>query len=278
MFESQYYCLVAGLKELTLDAENKGFEPKSIINEILDELSPRDAKGVKLLYTYYDCENLAAARAGRQRHNPLGNLDREQIEAELEEPSLTPPSIAKVIRAFASSESQEAEDIDITTSFERALFEAYYRECASSSSRFLKEWSEIDRNLRNISAAITARLTDTAIDQVVVGEGEIADSLRRSSAADFGLRGELPYIDTLITAINDEPNIVEKEHKIDNIRWAEVEEASTFDYFTISAVMAYLVKLNIVARWAELDPTRGREMLKRLMQELSANDKINNKI
>ena len=33
-----------------------------------------------------------------------------------------------------------------------------------------------------------------------VGGGEIAEQLSRSSAADFGLRGELPYIDAVIAA------------------------------------------------------------------------------
>ncbi len=275
MFESQYYCLVAGLRELTLESENKGFEPKLIIEEILGEVSARDAKVVKLLYTYYDCENLSSARAGRERHNLLGNLTREQIEEELKEPTLTPKAIANVLRAYASSESEESEDIDTSLTFERALFEAYYSECANSSSRFVREWSQTDRNVRNVAAALSARIASLPLDEVVVGGGDIADSLRRSSAADFGLRGELPYIDALIAAVSDEPNIVEKEHKIDNIRWAEVEESSSFDYFNISAVMAYLVKLNIVARWAGLDPQKGRQMLEKLMEELSAKDKIN---
>ncbi len=275
MFESEYYCLVAGLRELTLDAENKGFDPQAILGEILEEVSKRDAKAIKLLYTYYDCENLSAARAGRLRHNPLGNLSREQIEEELVNPVLTPAPIASVIRAFLSRESEEAEDIDTSLSFERVLFEAYYTLCATSSSRFIREWSQTDRSLRNIAAAIGARAMGLPIEEVVVGDGDIAESLRRSSAADFGLRGELPYIDAVIAAVSDEQNIVEKEHKIDNIRWAEVEEACTFDYFNISAILAYLVKLNIVARWSALDAAKGRAMLERLMAELSAKDKIN---
>lgn len=275
MFESEYYCLVAGLKELTLEAENKGLDPRSVIEEIKDGVSGRDVKAIELLYTYYDCENLAAARAGRLRHNPLGNLSREEVEAELQDPHLTPRAIANVIKAFASSEAEEAEEIDTTTSFEKALFEAYYTECEGSSSRFMRVWSQTDRTLRNIAAAIGARVVGLSVDDVVVGGGDIAEALRRSSAADFGLRGELPYIDAVITAVSDEPNIVEKEHKIDNIRWAEVEEVSTFDYFNISAVLAYLVKLNIVARWAELDVAKGRAMLEKLMAELSAKDKIN---
>ncbi|MFI3280638.1 MAG: DUF2764 family protein [Rikenellaceae bacterium] len=272
MFESEYYCLVAGLKELTLESDNKGIDPKAIIEEVISEVSARDAKAVKLLYSYYDCENLAAARAGRQRHNPLGLLSREEIETELIEPAYSPSKVASVLRAYASGRSDEQE---ATKSFERALFGAYYSECAKSSSRFIREWSQTDRNLRNIAAAISARAASIAIDEVVVGDGDIAESLRHSSAADFGLRGELPYIDAVITAIIDEPNIVEKEHKIDQIRWSEVDEASAFDYFNINTVMSYLVKLNIVARWSTLDATKGREMLDRLMRELSAKDKIN---
>lgn len=272
MFESEYYSLVAGLKELTLESENKGFDAKAIIGEVIENISASDAKAVSLLYTYYDCENIAAARAGRSRHNPLGNLNHEEIEDELKEPTKLPSAIAAVIKAFSSKDSKESEN---SISFERAIFEAYYTECASSSSRFIKEWSETDRNLRNIAAAISARGIDIPVDQVIVGGGNIADSLRRSSAADFGLRGELPYIDAVITAVNDVANLVEKEHKIDQLRWAEVEGATEFDYFNISKVMAYLVKVNIIARWSELNPEKGREMLNKLMNELSAKDKIN---
>lgn len=273
MFGSDYYCLVAGLKEFTLESENKGFDAKAIIAEILEEISASDAKAVRLLYTYYDCENLSSARAMRQNHNILGNLSREEIEAELSEPQLLPKRIAAVVSAFASTEYKD-DQVDTSVSFEKALFEAYFAECAASKSPFIRRWSETDRNLRNVAAAISARLADIPVEECIVGGGDIAEQLSRSSAADFGLRGELPYIDAVITAVSDEQNIVEKEHKIDNIRWAEVEEASTFDYFNLNAILAYLVKINIVARWSLLDEARGREMLNRLMAELSAKDKI----
>lgn len=72
MFGSDYYCLVAGLREYALDADTKGFDARAIVAEILDGVSARDAKQVRLLYGYYDCENLAALRAGRAAHNPWG--------------------------------------------------------------------------------------------------------------------------------------------------------------------------------------------------------------
>lgn len=274
MFDKNYYCLVAGLREYTLDADTKGFDAKEIVGEIFEELSSGDAALVSLLYGYYDCENLIALRAGRAAYNPLGNLSREELESELKRPTLLPESVACVIRAYNEPESEWAEGLDMTQSFDKALLTAYYAECAASKSRFLREWAEFDRTLRNVAAAAVARTLDRTIDSVTVGGGDVVEQLHRSSAADFGLRGELAYIDAVIAAVNDEQNIVEKEHKIDLVRWEYAGELASFDYFNINAVLSYLVKINIVARWSILDVKRGREMLERLMAELDGKELV----
>ena len=90
MFENNYYTLVAGLREYTLDSDTKGFDAREIISEILDELSKSDADAVRLLYGYYDCENIIALRAGRAAYTPLGNLSREELAEELESPKHLP--------------------------------------------------------------------------------------------------------------------------------------------------------------------------------------------
>lgn len=268
MFLRDYYCLVAGLKEYSLDGETKGFDAREIVEEILSELSSEDKQQVKLLYGYYDCENLAALRAGRTAHNPLGNFSQEELQGEMKHPEHLPLPIARVVKAFLDPEGEEAEEINPNQRFEKALFKAYYEMCQKKGCRFLKAWAEFDRTLRNVTAAVTARQVNRAIEEVTVGEDDLTEQMRRSSAADFGLRGELPYIDAVITAVNDEQNLLEKEHKIDVIRWNEASELSTFDYFDVNAVMAYLTKINIVARWTRLDAVKGREMFSRLMSEL----------
>lgn len=278
-----YYCLVAGLREYTLDADTKGFDPREIISEIEEELSGADLKAVRLLYGYYDCENIIALRASREAYNPLGNLSREELAAELEEPKRLPSRMARVIKAYAAAaeadadaeENEWAKGVNLEQSFERSLLEAYYEECALSGSRFLREWASFDRTLRNISAVAVARSTGRAAASVTVGKGDIVEQLQRSSAADFGLRGELLYIDAVIAAVNDEQNIVEKEHKIDLIRWEQAVDLAARDYFDINAILSYLVRVNIVARWALLDPKRGREMLARIMAELDGKELVN---
>ncbi|MDO5496711.1 MAG: DUF2764 family protein [Alistipes sp.] len=275
MFDKNYYCLVAGLREYSLDSDVKGFDAKEIISEIVEELSKSDAEAVRLMYGYYDCENIIALRAGRSAFNPLGNISQEDLEQELSSPKLLPGRVAAVVRAYADQEGEDAESVDFSRSFENSLYAAYYEECSHSKSRFIRAWSEFDRTLRNVSAAVVARATSRPIESVVVGGGDVVEQLQRSSAADFGLRGELSYIDAVIAAVNDEQNLVEKEHKLDMVRWEQAGELAGFDYFNINAILSYLAKINIVARWSLLDPKRGREMFERIMAELDGKELIN---
>ena len=277
MFSTEYYYLVAGLREWTLESDTKGFNVREIVDEILAELTKRDREAVSLLYAYYDCENIIAYRAKRERHNELGNLSREQVAqmfAERDYSSLS-ANVAKVVKYFNASDDEERdEDNVINDTFEHALFEAYYRDLAESKCSFLKAWGEFDRNLRNISAALAAREAGRAVADVVVGGGEVVEQLKSSSAADFGLRGELQYIDAVISAVSDEKNIVEKERKIDKVREEQAWEIASFDFFNINFILSYLVRVNIIARWMLLLPEAGREMLNRLMRDLDAKELV----
>lgn len=273
MFSTEYYCLVASLREWTLDSDTKGFDVREILDEILGELTEKDAKAVRLLYAYYDCENVIAMRNNRNRHNDLGNLTVEELKDVLENRNyaLLPQNVAAVVKLYNEADDEERdEDAMVDDSFEHAIFEAYYKDLAASKSKFLNKWGEFDRTLRNISAAVAAREAGRSIKDVTVGGGEIVAQLAQSSAADFGLRGELQYIDAVISAITDETNIVEKERKIDAVRWAEAEDIAVYDYFNINYILSYLVKVNIVARWTLLSPEVGREMLDKLIASLDA--------
>lgn len=274
MSGKNYYALVAGLREYALDAENKGFDIEELRAEIMEGITSSDAQKVRLLYDCYDCENLANLHRGSSAFNTLGNMTREEAEAELTHPAKMPERIAKVLRAYADPEGEDAEDVDTAARFEKSLFEAYYEECAHSGSDFLKEWSEFDRTLRNILAATVARSEQRSVEEVIVGKGDAAEQMRRSSAADFGLKGEFEFVDAVITAVNDEQNLLEKERKIDNVRWAQAEELAAFSYFDIDAILSYMVRVNMVARWTVLDARRGREMFDRLLVSLDGKAKV----
>ena len=275
MFAKSYYALVAGFKEYALDGEMKGFDIEAILSEVFEVISSKDKKTVELLYAYYDCENLISRYNGSSTYNALGRLSSEEVEEELHNPTRLIAPLAKVVRDYTSTENEADEELDLSQSFAKALMTAYYKACAASGSRLLREWSATDRTIRNIVAATLARRQGVAAEGVVVGEDAVAKALSRSSAADFGLRTEVPFVEQLVAAVVDEHNMVEKERKIDNIRWAELSELSAFDYFDLNAIIAYLVKANMVARWAALDAKVGREMFDRLVSELNAKELVN---
>lgn len=276
-----YYCLVAGLREYTLDGDTKGFDAREVIDEIAAELSSEDSRALRGWMLFHDVCNLVNLRSGREGFSTLGNFSREELAEQAQEPAQLPRELAEVIELFAEVERGEvdADDprlvrIDTTRSFASQIYAAYYRYCAKSRCRFVREWSEADRNLRNITAALTAREKGLTVADYMVGGGEVVQQLSRSSAADFGLKGEFGYIDALIGALGENENLLDKEHRIDMIRWSLSEELATFDYFNIGFLLSYIVRLGLVHRWARLDEQRGKEMFRKLVDSLGATDRI----
>lgn len=274
MFERNYYSLVAGLKEYALEADNKGFDAREIIETIRCELSSGDRRTLELFYGSYDVANLIGLRSGKTNFSPLGNFSREELEQALEGKFRLPSYLADVVAAYADPEGEEAERMDMTRPFERNLYESYYRACAASKCRFLREWSDFDRTLRNVCAAYSARRSGVAPETVVVGHDDITDSLSRSSASDFGLKGELEYLDDVVAAVSDERNLLEKERKIDRIRWRMSDELAISNYFDMAAILSYLVKVNLAERWFSLDEATGRRLYDKLLTTLSGSELI----
>lgn len=265
----KYYALVAGLREYSLDADNKGFDAPAIVAGVREELSAADRKTLDLFYTYYDIQNIINLLAGRAQFSELGTFSRGELEQEVKTPSCLPKYIGDILAAYASPEDPEYDGVDRTKAIEKALYTAYYLECAKSKNKFIREWYGFDRNLRNVSAAYAARRLGHPVADGIVGEGYVADTIRRSSAADFGLKGELEYIDRVMAAVGEEGNLIDKERMIDLLRWEMADELTTFDYFDLDAVLGYLARVNIVHRWATLDPRHGREMFQRLMASMA---------
>lgn len=270
MFEKNYYCLVSGLKEYVLDADHKGFDARTVIEEVRDGLSCRDRRWLEMFYFFYDIENIIRLRNGRRTFSPLGNFTPEELAEQIKKPSRLPAYVVRILTAYDDTQQAAADDVDTSVPFDNALYAAYYEELSRSKCRFLREWGTFDRNLRNLIAAFAARSRDLPIAGAVVGGGDVVYALTRSAASDFGLRGELGYIDQVMQAVLEDGNLLEKEYKIDLIRWNMADELTVFDYFNLDGILGYLVKINLVQRWAVLEERRGREMFRRLVDSLGS--------
>lgn len=271
---TNYYTLVAGLREFAMDSEKKGFDACDIILEIRPQLTKKDQQYMHLFYYIYDIENIINIMAGRAQYSVLGYYSKEELVEMIKNPSELPGFMGRIVAAYQDPENPEYDWMDPEVPFARALFESYYAECARSGNRYIRQWYEFDRNLRNAIAAYGARKASLPVREQLVGEGYVVDMLSRSSAADFGLRGELDYMDSLIDALSEEENLLEKERRIDSIRWKESDDLTPFDYFDMNAILGYLTKINIVNRWVSLDEAYGRQMFDKLMASLDGKELI----
>ena len=79
--------------------------------------------------------------------------------------------------------------------------------------------------------------------------------------------GEFPEAARL-DAILSTQDLLSREKGLDALMWEKISEISTFNYFDIHAILAYLAKLHIISRWFELDEETGRELFGKLVNEV----------
>lgn len=171
---------------------------------------------------------------------------------------------------------------------ERELFLSFYRACGAFSGNylpwgdavlpeFLRRWAEYDRTVRNIVAAYKGRQLGLAPElkagMIVESEPELRDAYINGQAQDFGMKDRFPYTEELLQVLETE-DFVERERKMDALRVQMADDLAEHDYFGVGRVMDYLIRLNILHRWAALDAQRGREDFRELVSNLTDADRI----
>ena len=92
----------------------------------------------------------------------------------------------------------------------------------------MASWFAFNLTMNNILVALTARKFKMDIAPLIVGDTEVCEALRTSGARDFGLTGEVDFLDQLVK-ISETEELVEREKKIEQLRWNWMEEASFFN-------------------------------------------------
>lgn len=281
--KNQYYCLVASLPELRIDTPSGSVDFAELRSQITEAISPDDAKTLATLYGFYDVSNLVNTIMGNDMpHNKLGTLSKEQIQNEIEAPeiddipfqSLLDQSIAAILDRY-KQRAEDSDDLEPVNQeqLENQLWNSFYNAAAKSISPFVRTWCNTDRSLRNIIAAQKARTFGIDPAGVIVGYGPIEEQIKTSAAADFGLRGDFDYYEQL-AAVIDTNDMIEREHKMDALRWRITSELTDQNYFDIDFLAAYLVKLNIIERWTALDKTVGAQRFKAIVDSFTADVKL----
>ena len=134
---------------------------------------------------------------------------------------------------------------------ENTLGAEFYAKAAESKNRFIREYFDFDGRLRNLKVQYLAKRLGKQGDSYLV---ELPD-------ADF--EEEKQILDILADA-----DFVQRERRMDELKWEKASDIARLDYFNMNAILAFMVKAKTVQRWAELDPTKGQEMFKKLVNEI----------
>ena len=134
---------------------------------------------------------------------------------------------------------------------ENTLGADFYAKAAESKNRFIREYFDFDGRLRNLKVNYLAeRLGKNGEDFMV----ELPE-------ADFEEEKQ-------IQEILADADFVQREQKMDELKWEKASDIARMDYFNMNAILAFLVKAKTVQRWVELDPDKGTEMFHKLVKEI----------
>lgn len=150
---------------------------------------------------------------------------------------------------------------------EDKLAQYYYDWAEYSSMGFLREWFRLNKNIRNILAVYTCRRLGWDASKYIVGDGYIEQQLLTSTAKDFGLSDELPYLGEVLR-IAEEKDIARRERLIDLVKWNWMDEWTFVRVFDLDNVLCYFLRLQILERWTKLDEKTGEETFRKIVYDL----------
>ncbi len=263
MFERNYYYLVAGLPDILIDQKKLSFSIADFREDMEYHLHPDDYRLVEMLHLPADNNNLLnlLMKSGGE-FDDSGKYSQEELEEEIREPGAAPGYMQRFITAY-KSETSVFEGL----SWEDQLTWLYYDHVRGCSNKFLRDWFEFDLNIRNIVAGINVRKHKLKGKKYLIGDNYIVQAVRKSTLKDFGLANDFEYMEKLIS-VQDNDNLLEREKAMDIMRWDFLDEANTFNYFTVEVLLAYVIKLQMVQRWLDMDQETGQELFRKLLDQL----------
>ena len=266
---SAYYYLVAGLPDISLEDGKLSYTISDFRAESYGDLSAKDQALIDLFYLKYDHADLLSLLKDKdavtQGKGNFSSEDLLQLIASVKEgekpdakfPSYLYDFIAQYL-ALPADELYKAENL---------LASAYYAYAMKSKNPFIASWFEFNLNINNILAAFAARKYKMNVAEVIVGDTDVCEMLRTSNARDFGLSETLDYFEPLQRLVETD-DLVEREKKVDQLKWKRLEDASFFHYFTVERLFVFLLQLEMIERWVLLDKEKGSELFRQMIQNL----------
>lgn len=267
---SKYYYLIAGLPELALEDNKLYCSIADFKREYYPFLSKQDRQLLDLFYLQFDNANVLKLLKDRDaaidtrglysKNELLEEISLMKGGAEVNECGL--PSYLAV---FLSNYFKDSFDTSVL--WDDRLVGLYYAYALKCKNRFMTDWFDFNLTVNNVLVALTARKYKMDVASQIVGDTSVCEALRTSNARDFGLSASIDYWEQLVKA-GETDELVEREKRIDQLRWNWLEEHSVFQYFTIERIIVFFQQLSIIERWMPLDKDRGNQMFRSIIAAL----------
>ena len=153
-----------------------------------------------------------------------------------------------------------------------ALDTAYYQKASRSSSRFVRLYSKLDLQIRNMSVEQSAKriYSPEKADELI---SRYQVSLQDDPYGDYrepvDIEADLGVADRqALASLFAEDDIVSKEKRLDEFKWEKINSFTTMDFFNIDVILAFLAKGHLVDRWLKLDAEKGKHLFRKLVEEV----------
>ena len=270
-----YYYLISGLPEVKLSDSKAKYDINEITQNILSNLSNKDKKLFNYFIYQNDNKNLVNAIALSKGlfspyfvHLEPSIFSKEEIQKYVNLSNL-PNYMVKFLEDNKNTEWENIKHI------ENSLLSLYYEEMIQTGNAFIREYALFMRNLKNILAALNGKALGFSGDEIskeLIGDYPLISALTKSSAADFGLGREIPYINSIIDTFNSSDKA--DPYNLENVECSLVngflDRLTSIKSFTTDNLFAYYINLTYAVSINGRNEEEGKKHLQTLVNSLKS--------
>jgi hypothetical protein len=280
-----YYYLIAGLPDISIGDRQVSMTPQEVIEELLARVTESDRRLLELYLLKHDNANLLALLTAREGSEPTwdaaGLYSRETLSAAIAEvrragsdaetglPHYMTDFLVGYFQPERLADRADEAAADLASRFALSqLSERYYRQASACRNKVIAEWFSYERNVGNLLTAHSCRRLNIDPKPYIIGTDDVAGALRTSHAANWGLSAaDFEDFDTVMQ-IAAGTDAVEKERRLDALRWQHLDDATALCHFGIERIFVFLVQTDIIRRWQCLDEAAGEAKLRQMVEAL----------
>ncbi len=255
------YYIVTSLPSIAI-----GMPPEISFEEfdhlLVTHLSASDYAQAQAIRRYYDIQNIKSYWL-KEPLDPRGNYNFNQLEEAL----LNKSDFPKYVYQFLD----EHEGLEERLKYFPELVATYFREEINASSGFLKEYLELEREMRLVLTGFRAKKLgrDPAYELQFENPDDpvVAQILAQKNSLTYEPPTKFEELKPLFEEHYNDPLALHQA--LNEYKFEKVENMVGLEIFTLRRILAYMVQLILVEKWIELDKQKGMKVVESILKDAS---------